>query len=154
MKNKEKYIDKLMKVACAWHSSFGVDKDTGMVGVCSGITCSSCKFDDDDRECERCRLEWLEQEYIEHLVISKRDRDFLGYLLEDYKWMARDENEALYVYSAVPIRSESNYFWRTGGAGTACTISKLDIEFPMVKWSDEKPWRIADLLNLEVVDEY
>ena len=97
MKNKEKYIDKIAKVACAWHRSFGVDKDTGKVGVCSDITCSGCKFDDDDRECERCRLEWLEQEYIEHPVISKRDRDFLGYLLEDYKWQGMKMKHYMYI---------------------------------------------------------
>ena len=34
------------------------------------------------------------------------------------------------------------------------SLKKLNIDFPMVKWSDGKPWLIEDLKKLEVVEEY
>ena len=34
------------------------------------------------------------------------------------------------------------------------SMQMIDINFPMVKWSDKKPWLIEDLKNLEVVDSY
>lgn len=30
----------------------------------------------------------------------------------------------------------------------------FNVDFPMIKWSDEEPWMIEDLKKLEVVDEY
>lgn len=30
----------------------------------------------------------------------------------------------------------------------------LDIDFPMIKWEDDKPWLIDDLKKLEVVEGY
>lgn len=34
------------------------------------------------------------------------------------------------------------------------SLAGLDIDLPMVKWSDDEPWKIEDLKKLEVVDEY
>lgn len=30
----------------------------------------------------------------------------------------------------------------------------FSVDFPMVKWSDKKPWLIEDLKKLEVVENY
>lgn len=154
MKNKEKYIDKIVKVACAWHSSFGVDKDTGKVGVCSGITCSSCKFNDDDRECERCRLEWLEQEYVEVPVISKSDRRFLNCIGNTYKYIVRDRDGKLFVCKKVYAVNDE-WFSRGCVAGSDYTyISGFDVQFPMVKVISPTVWSIKELKKLEVVEKY
>lgn len=40
------------------------------------------------------------------------------------------------------------------GSGALKSLQKFNINFPMVKWSDKKPWLIEDLKNLEVVDSY
>jgi len=33
-------------------------------------------------------------------------------------------------------------------------LDSLNINLPMVRWEDDKPWLIEDLKKLEVVEEY
>ena len=64
----------------------------------------------------------------------------------------RDDNGYLYAYTSIQAKLLGCAFWR---AGDACkSLGGLDIDFPMVKWSDKKPWLIEDLKKLEVVEEY
>lgn len=95
MKNKEKYAKEIIDVACSV-DSIAVTKEGEHIVRCSDIACSECLF-----ACLNCVekiREWVEQEYIEKPVISKRDRAFLDYLREKYKFVARDEDSNLYVY--------------------------------------------------------
>lgn len=67
MKNKEKYVDFLLKCAANNTVSFGVDKITGEPKICSSssamdeIKCTNCRFG--ASFCgEKTRNEWLEEE--------------------------------------------------------------------------------------------
>lgn len=67
MKNREKYVDFLLKCAANNTVSFGVDKITGEPKVCSSssamdeIKCTNCKFG--TTFCgEKTRNEWLDEE--------------------------------------------------------------------------------------------
>lgn len=40
------------------------------------------------------------------------------------------------------------------GSGALKSLQKFNIDFPMVKWSDDSPWLIEDLKKLEAVDSY
>lgn len=146
MKNREKYAEELLNVACAG-KKIAIDKRTMQIKSCARFWCGHCLLNEYD-DCGTKLAEWAESEYIEPVKISKRDRAFLDYL-KDYKYMARDKNGDLYAYTSVPIRT--NTCWRDATCKNLCS---LDICFPMVKWSDAEPWLIEDLKELEVVDEY
>lgn len=146
MKNKEKYAKEIVDVACSG-DSIAVTKGSEHIVRCSDIACSECLF-----ACLNCAeevKEWAEQEYIEKPVISKSDRAFLEYL-KCYKYIARDDGGELYIYMSIPTKRSDCW----GADGAYRSLRGLDIDFPMVKWSDEEPWLIKDLKKLEVVDEY
>lgn len=152
MKNKEKYSKKIVELACDGNG-IAVDKYSGTVDSCLYIPCSNCLFND-NKNCDKGRREWAESEYIEKpvIVISKRDRVFLEYLNGKIKYITRDGAGELYAYSAKPCKERGAWMPQTS------EFFNLDFyfsaDFPMVKWSDEKPWLIEDLKKLEVVDSY
>ncbi len=149
MKNKEKFEKEIMEIACSGDSIAIIEK-SGRIVPCDVNRCSLCLFRSYD--CKEKTRKWAESEYVEKLVISKRDRVFLDYLREEYKFIARDDNGYLYAYTSIQAKLLGCAFWR---AGDACkSLGGLDIDFPMVKWSDKKPWLIEDLKKLEVVEEY
>lgn len=154
MKNKEKYAKEIVEIACEGNE-VAVSKETGKPVRCVDMRCSLCAInlnEDKYKTCTDYRKEWAESEYIKKTVISKKDRAFLEYIRERYKYIARDENGKLIVYETQPRKGEAYWIW-------ICD-SHLDLErhfnidFPMVKWSDEEPWLIEDLKKLEVVDSY
>lgn len=149
MKNREKFEKEIMEIACNGDSIATIEK-SGRIVPCDANRCSLCLFRSYD--CKEKTRKWAESEYVEKLVISKKDRAFLDYLRKEYKFIARDDNGYLYAYTSIQAKLLGCAFWR---AGDACkSLGGLDIDFPMVKWSDKKPWLIEDLKRLEVVDEY
>ena len=152
MKNKEKYAECVLTFACD-ESGFGVYEKTGEMEGCMKMHCTECLFYGKKETCHTSRRKWLESEYIEKPVISKRDRAFLDYLRDRWKYMARDNiSNAVYVFTEIPEKSEVGHFVYTGEARRIS--SDFNVVFPMVKWSDEEPWLIEDLKKLEAVEEY
>ena len=152
MKNKEKYAECVLTFACD-ESGFGVYEKTGEMERCMEIHCTECLFYGKKETCHTSRRKWLESEYIEKSVISKRDRAFLDYLRDRWKYMARDNiSNAVYVFTEIPEKSEVGHFVYTGEARRIS--SDFNVVFPMVKLSDSEPWLIEDLKKLEVVEEY
>lgn len=150
MKNKEKYAKEIVELACDGNC-IAVDKRTGKVDSCLCVRCSNCLFND-NKGCDKKRREWAESEYIEKPVISKRDRAFLDFLMGKYEYIARDKTSYLYVYSAKPDKHD--IFWSRNNSEYFGFNNCIEIDFPMVKWSDSEPWLIEDLKKLEVVDSY
>ena len=150
MKNKEKYEKQILTFACK-SESFGVDEETREIEECIHIKCTKCKFDAPGKTCEEYRREWAESEYIEKPVISKKDRAFLEYLGNKMKYIARDENRCLMTYEHSVTKGEDGWNYDFGAIKS---LSGLNVQFPMVKWSDSKPWLIEDLKKLEVVKNY
>lgn len=146
MKNREKYKEELLDIACAG-KKIAIDKRTMQIRSCAWFPCEHCLFNG-YASCDTKLAEWAESEYVEPAKISKKDRTFLDYL-KGYKCVARDGDGELYVYITKPKKGLRNWvdarFKRLAG---------LDIDFPMVKWKDDSPWLIEDLKKLEVVDEY
>lgn len=147
MKNREKYAEELLNVACAG-KRIAIDKQTMQIRGCEGLSCGNCLFKFNGSNCDTKLAEWAESEYIEPVKISKRDRAFLDYI-EWYKYIARDGDGELYVYITKPKKGLRNW-----ADARFKSLRGLDIGFPMVKWSDAEPWKIDDLKKLEVVDEY
>lgn len=149
MKNREKYKEELLNVACTG-KKIAIDKRTMQIRSCTGLSCGHCLFIGYDR-CDTKLSEWAESEYIEPAKISKKDRAFLDYL-KGYKCVARDNDGKLYAYISISKKLLDCACW---GADDDCkSLARLDIDFPMVKWSDAEPWKIEDLKKLEVVDSY
>lgn len=150
MKNKEKYASEIIEIACKYGA---VNERTGELKGCSEIICEHCLFR--ERGISRCKekmKEWLESEYIEKPVISKKDRAFLEYLNANNNYIARDMDGGLYVYIRKPFKTFD--FWKVVGFEKCKSLRMVDIDLPMVKWSDDKPWLIEHLKKLEVVEEY
>ena len=149
MKNREKYAEELLNVACA-SEKIAIDKRTMQIRSCAWFECVHCLLNEGD-DCGAKLAEWAESEYIEPAKISKKDRAFLDYL-KGYKCVARDNDGKLYAYISIPKKLLACACW---GADDDCkSLARLDIDFPMVKWSDDEPWKIDDLKKLEVVDSY
>lgn len=153
MKNKEKYAEQIVKIACGENGNFGVDKHTGRPVSCLDLCCGKCLLNEmNHHACYASRKAWAESEYVERPVISKRDRAFLDYIRDEDKYMARDENGKLFTYKSKPCKI--GYFSSWIDANCAGLYLKCNVDFPMIKWEDEEPWLIEDLKKLEVVDEY
>lgn len=152
MKNKERYAKEIVEIACKGHD-FRVDKNTNEVADCCDAPCTACLFLEME-DCDKARREWAESEYIEKSVISKKDKDFLDYIKEEFKYIARDENGKLFVYETQPKKSKKCRYRYWIGANNLCLNRYYKVDFPMIKGQDEEPWLIEDLKKLEVVDSY
>ena len=151
MKNKEKYEECVLTFACdEW--GFGVYEKTGEMESCMKMQCTDCLFYVKEETCRTSRRKWLESEYVKKPVISKKDRAFLEYLREEFKFVARDEGGKLFAYKVQP--KKENTYWKCTRGNCLLLNGKLNIDFPMVKWSDSEPWLIKELKKLEVVENY
>lgn len=150
MKNKEKYAEEIIEIACNG-SNIALSKDTAKPIKCNSIRCYKCafRFSNGD-ECYTARRKWAESEYIEKPVISKRDRAFLEYLKDGFEYISRDKDGKLFTYKSEPYKSKNNV-WHSSDCHLAL---RYNIEFPMIQWGDTEPWLIEDLKKLEVVDSY
>lgn len=148
MKNKEKYEKEIMNIACNG-DSIAILKKSGRIVSCNGTKCCLCLFRGSD--CKEKIRDWAEYEYIEKQVISKRDRAFLEYLGKELKYIVRSKSDNLMAFQNSAEKREDGWVI---GSGALKSLKKLNIDFPMVKWSDGKPWLIEDLKKLEVVEEY
>nr|DAQ70528.1 MAG TPA: hypothetical protein [Bacteriophage sp.] len=151
MKNKEKYEKQILTFACK-SESFGFDEETREIEECIHIKCTKCKFDAPGKTCEEQRREWVESEYVQKLVISKKDRAFLEYLDTKINYIARDIDGGLFAYISKPHKLIN--FWESSECESGKNLKFFKLDFPMVKWSDEDPWLIEDLKKLEVVKKY
>ena len=86
------------------------------------------------------RIMWEREE----LTITSDEKIILQNIDSKYKYIARERNGKLYVYSEKPRKHE--FVWVApsyiGG------LSAINHLFNMVKWEDEEPWAIEDLLKL------
>lgn len=72
-------------------------------------------------------------------MITREEYELLKKYRElGYKWIARDANERLYVYRETPMKSSA--IW----SGTTRIPEKY---FTFIKWEDEKPTKIDDLIR-------
>ena len=114
---------------------------------CQGIACADCVLS---------AVEWLLAEHIEQPKLTKRERAFCEAVQTG--WIARDKNKTLWWYcdEHEPVKDddywkrESKYVKNVKGCNE---INNAWATFAFIKWEDEKPWAVEDLLKLEVKDE-
>lgn len=149
MKNKEKYAKEIMEIACSGNR-IAVMKGSGRIVSCDGILCSVCLFRAND--CRKNIKDWAESEYVEKPVISRKDREFLEYIDKKFKYIVRTSVGDIRLFCVEPRKGYME--WRSDYPALTSLLDSLNIDFPMVKWEDDKPWLIEDLKKLEVVEEY
>lgn len=149
MKNREKYAEELLNVACAG-KKIAIDKRTMQIKSCARFWCGHCLLNEYD-DCGTKLAEWAESEYIEPVKISKRDRAFLDYIRDVFNYVVRDEEGKLFIYSSKPYKNDDGVWI---GWGTKYGLRCFDVKLPMVKREDKEPRRVDDLRELEVADEY
>lgn len=149
MKNKEKFKNEIVDIVCNG-GSIAVDNITYEPVDCNTVDCGTCLF----YGCGVCSdvlIEWARREYKKPIVISYKDNLFLNFIKDEYKYIARDKNGGLYAHNTTPIKYEYNGVWI---GGSEILMNKFNVDFPMIKWSDEQPWKISDLKKLKVVKNY
>lgn len=151
MKNKEKFKDEIVNIVCNG-GCLAVNVETNKPTDCNRIDCSKCLFYGAEFGAYSDKMvNWANQEYKDPIVISNNDRLFLNFIKDDYEYISRDKSGCLYAYVIKPKKYEDNGNW----IGDAIVgIYRFNIVFPMIKWSDKQPWKISDLKNLKVVENY
>ena len=151
MKNREKFAKEIFDIACKG-SRIAIKHDCVVPCVCSKIECSDCQFDFYD-DCEEGIENWCESEYVEKHTITSREKMFLDLILTKWKYIARDEDDELYVYS-VMISKGMNCWCMTDiereKGSYKISMNLFGNMFDFIKWKDAKPWSIEDLKKLEV----
>lgn len=82
-------------------------------------------------------------QYLDEIYCQKSD--LLKRLWkEGYRYLVRDENGGFYAFDSTPSKDEEAGYWDVRMNLDSENI--LDDDFPEVKWTDEMPTKIADLL--------
>lgn len=107
---------------------------------CSGLVCS---------ECLRLSLLNLLEEYKETVKLSKFEYEYLKFAKAvEYNFIARDEDGGLFLYSIEPWKGEIAWKYRDSG------IRIFTKMFDFVRWQDEEPYSIDEILaNCEVMQD-
>lgn len=108
--------------------------------ICRVVTCS---------ECVRLSLMNLLEEYKEPIKLTQFEYEYLKVAKEnEYNFIARDKNNNLYLYSNKPWKDEIDWDYEDR---TTPVFAEL---FKFVKWEDEEPYNIDEILsNCEVIED-
>lgn len=108
---------------------------------CSGLVCS---------ECLRLSLLNLLEEYKEPIKLTRFEYEYLKVAKENgYNFITRDKDNRLFLYKNKPFKSLDEWIV---ASKDCCRI--LDSLFKFVKWEDEEPYNIDEILsNCEVIED-
>lgn len=151
MKNFEKWEHFIMRNP-AKCNAFAVVK--GVPCTCEGVTiCELCDFKKDGfdtlRTCAAHRIEWLYREYVEKPKLSKNEKKFVDLMSADV-YIARDLAGSLFLHDTKPYKDEVQWI---SAAGCISMLNFEDVPFAFINWTDEMPWDVEMLSELEVEDE-
>lgn len=106
--------------------------------VCRRVTCS---------ECVRLSLMNLLEEYKKPVKLSKFEYEYLKIAKrEGFNFIARDKCNRLYGFEKQPTKDNATW----GSRGDYVGMFKPTFSF--VKWEDEEPWNIDNILaNCELI---
>lgn len=154
MLNAEKYKKELLDITEGGYY-FAVSKDRQNTAIsCAGFKCANCIFDEgDDCGCNFPRMKWLLSEYKEPVKVSGLEHELLKFWYESgccYRYIARDSSGNLFLYVRRPTKKAevwASIEWHK-------FISDFNDLFKFVKWEDEEPTSIKEVLdNCEVLED-
>lgn len=120
------------------------------------IGCEHCVFKEAcaDRDCKviycpDCRINWLQQEHKEKIKLSDAERVILENIDKKYKWIARDyTDDEVCVYTDKPYKN-TNKNWVNDSINEVFDLEVFNHLFQFIKWEDEQPYNIEELLKGE-----
>lgn len=87
-------------------------------------------------------------------TITRDEKVLLENIAKIFKYIARNRDSTLFVYGDEPAKEvgEINMWIRRPDSYIA-NLAVYTHLFPMIKWEDEEPWLIEDLLKLPVKED-
>lgn len=85
----------------------------------------------------------------EEPTITSDEKNILQNIDSNFRYIARDEDETLLICIKKPVKSK-DYWLASSNPESFNYFRHL---FKMVKWEDEEPWLIEDLLKLPVKED-
>ena len=151
--NFEFYKDEILKIV---NTPTRLAKVNGKPVTCAGTDCEECEFNKMSDLCDISTIKWLYAEHIEQPKLTKRERAFCEAVGKG--WIARDLDNELSYFEEKPVKLCKEGYWVDddniiSDSMTYLLPKVLEKQFSIIKWEDEKPWSIEDLLKLEVEDE-
>lgn len=146
MTNFEKYKDDILRIA-AVDDTPALEK--GKVLRCNYTACEKCEFaNHENGNCNHNLFKWLYAEYKEPAPkLTSKERAFCEVIsVFPNRYIARGSDSQLILFCGKPIKEDQT--WDIDWCGSYFSIDE-DF-FPFIKWEDEEPWSIEDLLKLEV----
>lgn len=103
---------------------------------------------DDCEECARRMLDWLFEEYKAPIKLSKTEYHILKGLEDKWKYIARNKKNGIKIHTTEPYKEDYIGSWSS--------YDRMDLPyeqlFKFIKWEDEEPYSIEELLKCEVVE--
>lgn len=143
MLNKEKNASEIVEIAIEGGS---VGMVNGKLVPCGEIECPECdwfKFD-----CYEELKKWANSEYIEPPKLTSEERRFCEYIKTGY--IVRDKSDECYWHKEKPNKYSDEWYCYGNVLRLECLPGIPQFEF--IKWTDEGPWAVEDLLKLEVTE--
>ena len=82
----------------------------------------------------------------EEPTITSAEKVLLENVEKKYKYIARNHDSTLFLFGDKPTKEK--WMWVRALDSYASSFTIYSHLFPMVKWEDEEPWLIEDLLKL------
>ena len=125
------------------------------IASCRIIDCEECVFSGYNNpetrglHCGDRKMLWAVQEHVKKQKLTKQERKFCELLDEEDIWFARQRNMTMpTIFIHKPHKTIT--CWH-GDTIQSCELRKYcNARFDFIKWEDEEPWSIEDLLKLEV----
>ena len=79
--------------------------------------------------------------------LTDDEKAILRNINENYVWIARDNDGMLFVFTGKPFKMD--YYWKCKDEDDEWCVYLFDHLFQFIKWEDEEPYFIEDLLKGE-----
>ena len=97
--------------------------------------------------CNMCIKYWLQSKYKEPIKLSEAERVILENIDKEYKWIARDKDNSLWLYGDIPIKKST--CWSNENSEIGEEFAFYNHLFQFITWQDDEPYNIEELLKGE-----
>lgn len=154
MLNAERFKEEINK----HNNEFGLADN---IVDCGTLGCRNCRFSRLNNSdgviimCSTRKVKWLLSEYKEPVELTKLEYSILAYILKntECRYITRNKSRFLCVHSYKPVKDTKYGHW-TAVCDKVKSCEVFNNLFPFIKWEDEEPTSIKDVLeNCEVIDD-
>ena len=145
MTNREWLLNKMQNMSDEEFAQEYIDFIKNKTHVCKDKekTCDNFSY------CDDCVANWLKLEHKEKITLSEAERIILENIDKEYKWIARDKNNYLFVFENKPTKDKDKSSWQSNGLDLYEDIFVFNHLFQFITWNDEQPYNIEELLKNE-----